>query len=383
PFGACLLGSINLAKFVKNPFTPKAAFDWERYREVVRIFTRMMDNVVELHGLPLAEQAEEIRRKRRHGMGFLGLGSAMTLMGMKYGDAKSLAFTEQVAREMAIVGWEVGVELGQEKGVAPIMEEMFTIDNKMVARRPELLRDGHQVGDRLPGKVLLGRYSRYLVQFPAALRERIARDGCRFTHHTSIAPTGTIALSLGNNVSNGIEPSFAHRYSRNIIREGRKTKEKIDVLSFELLAYRNLVYADADPYATETARRLPDIFVDSGSISPRAHVEIQAAAQKWIDSSISKTINVPTDCPFEDFKEIYLYAYEKGLKGCTTFRFNPEAFQGVMVKDDDLAKTVYRFTLEDGTWMELKGNEDVEYDGEIHSAANLFDALKEGYYGRL
>ncbi|MBF0426898.1 MAG: adenosylcobalamin-dependent ribonucleoside-diphosphate reductase [Magnetococcales bacterium] len=383
PFGACLLGSVNLAKFVKNPFTSKAAFDWERYREVVRIFTRLMDNVVELHGLPLPEQAEEIRRKRRHGMGFLGLGTALTLLGMKYGDAKSLAFTEQVAREMAIVGWEVGIELGREKGAAPIMEEMFTIDAKMVARRPELVRDGYRIGDRLPGRVLLARYSRYLAQFPKALVERIEHEGCRFTHHTSIAPTGTIALSIGNNVSNGIEPSFAHRYSRNVIREGRKTKEKIDVLSYELLAYRNLVNPDADPYATESARRLPDTFVDSGAIAPRAHVEIQAAAQKWVDSSISKTINVPTDYPFDAFKEIYLYAYERGLKGCTTFRFNPEAFQGVLVKEEDLARTTYRFTLEDGTQVELKGNDEVEYEGEIHSAANLFDALKEGYYGRL
>ncbi|MGH8525065.1 MAG: adenosylcobalamin-dependent ribonucleoside-diphosphate reductase, partial [Gammaproteobacteria bacterium] len=109
---------------------------------------------------------------------------------------------------------------------------------------------------------------------------------------------------------------------------------------------------------------------------------IQAAAQRWIDSSISKTANIPTDFPFEDFKDINLYAYEQGLKGCTTFRFNPEAFQGVLVKDQDLENTVYRFILEDGTVVEAKGNEDIEYDGEIHTAANLFDALKEGYYGK-
>jgi len=127
---------------------------------------------------------------------------------------------------------------------------------------------------------------------------------------------------------------------------------------------------------------LPDYFVTADSITPKEHVDIQAAAQYWIDSSISKTANVPTNFPYEEFKDIYLYAYEQGLKGCTTFRFNPEAFQGVLVKEEDLQNTSYTFTLEDGSDIELKGDEMVEYDGEEHSAANLFDALKEGYYGK-
>ena len=117
-------------------------------------------------------------------------------------------------------------------------------------------------------------------------------------------------------------------------------------------------------------------------ISPTEHVDVQAAAQKWVDSSISKTANVPTDFPFEDFQDIYLYAHEKGLKGCTTFRFNPEAFQGVLVKEEDLENTLYRFELDNGEVIEVKGDEEVEYDGETHTAANLFDALKEGYYGK-
>jgi ribonucleoside-diphosphate reductase alpha chain len=218
-----------------------------------------------------------------------------------------------------------------------------------------------------------------MQQFPRELTDRIARDGVRYTHHTSIAPTGTISLSLGNNASNGIEPSFAHQYSRNVIREGRKTKEKIDVFSYELLAYRALVDPDA---SADDEGGLPEYFVSAETIAPRRHVDVQAAAQKWIDSSISKTANVPTDFPFEDFKEIYMYAHEKGLKGCTTFRFNPEAFQGVLVKEDDLENTIYRFSLENGEVAEFRGNEEVEYDGEVHTAANLFDALKEGYYGR-
>ena len=382
PYGACLLGSINLTMFVRQPFTDKAYFDWDEYREVVGTFTRMLDNVVEVNGLPLQQQRDEIMRKRRHGMGYLGLGSTLAMLKMKYGDESSLTFTEEVTRVMAEVGWEVGVQLAEEKGPAPIMDEEFTVTADMLAKRPEMEADGINVGSKVKGKVLMGLYSKYMQQFPEALRKQIADKGVRFTHHSSIAPTGTISLSLANNASNGIEPSFAHHYSRNVIREGKKSKEKVDVFSYELLAYRELINSKAMPFSDKEDERLPEYFVDSSSIPAKAHVDIQAAAQKWIDSSISKTINVPTDYDYEDFKSIYLYAYDKGLKGCTTFRFNPEAFQGVLVTEKDLENTTYKFTLEDGSVIEAKGNEEIEYDGEIHSAANLYDALKEGYYGK-
>tara|TARA_B110000259_G_scaffold105933_1_gene121531 strand:+ start:167 stop:2329 length:2163 start_codon:yes stop_codon:yes gene_type:complete len=381
-YGACLLGSINLTKFVKNPFTDKAYFNWDEYKEVVGIFTRMLDNVVEINGLPLEKQRDEIARKRRHGMGYLGLGSSLAMMQMVYGDEKSIKFTEDVSRILAEEGWKTGVDLAKEKGAAPIMEELFEVTPAMLAMRPEMETDGIKIGDKLPGKVLMGRYSRYMQQFPKSLQDQIADQGVRFSHHSSIAPTGTISLSLANNASNGIEPSFAHHYSRNVIREGKKSKEKVDVFSFELLAYRHLINQKAMPFSEKENEKLPDYFIDSSTIQAKAHVDIQAAAQKWIDSSISKTINVPTDYDYEDFKSIYLYAYDKGLKGCTTFRFNPEAFQGVLVTEKDLENTTYKFELDDGAFVEVKGNEEIEYDGEIHSAANLYDALKEGYYGK-
>ncbi len=385
PYGACLLGSVNLTKFVHKPFTDEARFDWEEYKEVVRVFTRMLDNVVEVNGLPLAQQREEILRKRRHGMGFLGLGSTMTMLGMQYGSPGSLEFTERVSRDMAVAGWEVALQLAQEKGAAPIMEERFEVTAEMLRKRPEMAKDGWQVGQEIPGKVLHAKYSRYMQRVATVapeLVDELAEHGARFTHHSSIAPTGTISLSLANNASNGIEPSFAHHYSRNVIREGKKSKEKVDVYSFELLAYRELINAKAMPYSDDPAAKLPDYFISADDISPKEHVDVQAAAQKWVDSSISKTANVPTDYPYEDFKDIYRYAYEQGLKGCTTFRFNPAAFQGVLVKESDLENTMYRFELEDGTTIEVKGNEEIEYDGELHTAANLFDALKEGYYGK-
>lgn len=386
-YGACLLGSVNLTKFVRDPFTAKARFDWESFEETVAIFTRMLDNVVELNGLPLKKQRDEIARKRRHGMGYLGLGSAITMMRMHYGDEASIKFTEEVSRRLALTGWKVGVELAKEKGMAPILAEEFVVTAKMLAQRPEMVEAGFKVGDKVPGRVLHAQFSRYMQTIGkdkegAQVIADMMKYGCRFSHHTSIAPTGTIALSLGNNASNGIEPSFGHHYSRNIIREGKKTKEKVDVYSYELLAYRDLVNPDAMPFSQKEDEQLPDYFVDSSEISPEAHVDIQAAAQQWIDSAISKTINVPTEIEYDAFKGIYLYAYEKGLKGCTTFRFNPENFQGVLVKESDLENTTYQFTLEGGEVVELQGNEEVEYDGEMHTAANLFDALKEGYYGK-
>ena len=385
PYGSCLLGSINLTRFVKKPFSKDAYFDWEAYRKTIRIFTRMLDNVVEINGLPLEKQRHEITSKRRHGMGYLGLGSTITMLGMKYGNTESLVFTEQVTKEMALEGWKTGLELAKEKGPAPIMEQLFTVTGEMLYKRPEMKADGYKLGDQVPGKVLHAKYSRYMQKIAQELPElvaELAETGCRFTHHSSIAPTGTISLSLANNASNGIEPSFAHHYARNVIREGKKSKEKIDVFSFELLAYRHLINSEAMPYSQDPDQQLPDYFIAADDVTPKQHVDIQAAAQKWIDSSISKTANVPTDYPYEDFKSIYEYAYDQGLKGCTTFRFNPEVFQGVLVKESDLENTTYQFTLEDGHVVEYKGNEEVEYDGETHTAANLFDALKEGYYGK-
>ena len=385
PYGSCLLGSVNLTKFVVDPFTENARFDWETYGKVCNVFTRMLDNVVEINGLPLEQQRNEITRKRRHGMGFLGLGSTITMLCMKYGSKKSIEFTEKVSREMAIAGWEAGLELAREKGPAPIMNEEFTVTREMLRKRPEMVRDGWRVGVKIPGRVLHARYSRYMqrvAEVAPELVNELAEVGARFTHHTSIAPTGTISLSLANNASNGIEPSFAHHYFRNVIREGKKSKEKIDVFSFELLAYRELVNPKAMPDGQTPGEKLPEYFISADDIGPKEHVDIQAAAQIWVDSSISKTANVPTDYKYEDFKDIYLHAFDAGLKGCTTFRFNPEAFQGVLVKEDDLKNTIYVFTLEDGTEVEARGDEQIEYDGEMHTAANLYDALKEGYYGK-
>ncbi len=265
PYGSCLLGSINLTSFVRDPFADDARFDWDEYRAVVKVFTRMLDNVVEVNGLPLEQQRNEIMRKRRHGMGFLGLGSTITMLGMKYGSRDAVAFTERVSKELALAGWEAALDLAREKGPAPIMLEEFEVTPEMLRKRPEMKRDGVRAGQKLPGRVLHARYSRYMQRVAEAapeLVDELAKVGARFTHHSSIAPTGTISLSLANNASNGIEPSFAHHYFRNVIREGRKTKERIDVFSFELLAYRELVNRGAMPGGTTADRQVAGVLHD-------------------------------------------------------------------------------------------------------------------------
>ncbi|MDX2425652.1 MAG: LAGLIDADG family homing endonuclease, partial [Cycloclasticus sp.] len=194
PYGSCLLGSVNLTKFVINPFTDGAEFDWEKFRKTVGIFTRMLDNVVEINGLPLEGQREAILNKRRHGMGYLGLGSTLTLMGMEYGSDASLELTERVTRALAMVGWETGVQLAEEKGPAPILIEDFTVTAEMLRKRPEMKTDGYKIGDSVKGKILHARYSRYMQKVAGVNPELVAameEKGCRFTHHSSIAPTGT------------------------------------------------------------------------------------------------------------------------------------------------------------------------------------------------
>src|SRR5438128_889951 len=152
PYGSCLLGSVNLTTFVRDPFGPKARFDWEEYKEVVRVFTRMLDNVVEINGLPLPQQRNEILSKRRHGMGFLGLGSTLTMLKMRYGSPESCEFTEAVSRDMALAGWEVALSLAQEKGPAPIMSQEFDVTAQMLRQRPEMIADGYKVGDKVAGR---------------------------------------------------------------------------------------------------------------------------------------------------------------------------------------------------------------------------------------
>lgn len=376
--GACLLGSINLTKFVVNPFSEHAYFDYKKFTHVVAIFTRMLDNVADINGLPLLQQREELKRKRRHGMGYLGLGSALTMLCVPYGSAEAIEITEEITKQMAVQSWKTGVQLSKEKGPAPIMEEEFTITNEIMQKSWHLRGSGWKVGDKLKGKHLIFTHSEYMKQiadYDQSLGGDLSYYGSRFTHATSIAPTGTIALSFGNNASNGIEPSFSHKYSRNIIVQGKKTKEQVDVYSYEYLLY-------CEMFGPTPVEELPGYFITADALTPEQHIRMQAAAQKWVDSSISKTINVPTDTKFEDFKAIYQLAYDLGLKGCTTYRYSPDKVGSVLTRASDLESTTYIFTLTDGSQIKAKGSDTILYDGEQHNAANLHDAIKGGMYAK-
>lgn len=366
-FGSCLLGSVILSKFVRNPFKLDyspitnplsgslkfytdgvAYFDWKSFDKTVRTFVRMLDNVVELHGLALPEQAHEIKHKRRHGMGYTGLGTTLNLLGMKYGSPEAVEFCEEVTKRLAVINLEENYKLGEEKGGAPIFED----------------------GD-IYSEWLNHPFTQKVIE-ESQLRLTIAGGmRPRFTHATSIAPTGTISLAFGNNCSNGIEPSFAHSYFRNVIIPNKKTKKRVEVLSEEALLWREL-HGDT---------QYPEWFITTQDISPDAHIAMQASAQKWVDSSISKTINCPSYISFETFKDIYLKAYDAGLKGVTTYR--PSGGFTAVLQTSEHLETIYEFALEDGTTVKAKANDTIWYDGEEHEVENLFCALNEGYYGKL
>ncbi|MGO4727820.1 MULTISPECIES: adenosylcobalamin-dependent ribonucleoside-diphosphate reductase [unclassified Inquilinus] len=289
PYGACLLGSVNLATLVRDPFTPQAAFDHDALAEIVPVAIRLMDNVVDVSRFPLPEQAAEAKAKRRIGLGVTGLADAFLMMGVRYGSPESAALVEDWLGAIKRHSYRASAEIAAEKGAFPL----FDRDRFLAA----------------PG----------VVELPEDIRALIAQHGIRNALLTSIAPTGTISLFAGN-VASGIEPVFAWTHTRNVLLpDGTRRAETVENFAYRL--YREIHGADAP---------LPDHFVDAQTLAPADHLAIQAAAQRQIDSSISKTINCPEDLAFEDFKDIYAQAYALGCKGCTTYR--PNAITGAVLE---------------------------------------------------
>jgi len=280
PYGACLLGSINLARLVRDPFGDGAALDEAELDDLVATAVRMMDNVVDTSRFALPQQAEEARAKRRIGLGVTGLADALLMVGLRYGSDEAARQTEGWLHRIARAAYLASVELAKEKGAFPLFDA---------------------------GKYLA---SGALAHMDEDVRAAISEHGIRNALLTSIAPTGTISLYAGN-VSSGIEPVFAYSYTRKVLqRDGSRTEE--EVVDYAVQMWRE----------TFGAAELPDHFVNAQTLSPAEHVKMQAAAQTWVDSSISKTINCPEDISFEAFKDVYLQAYESGCKGCTTYRPN-------------------------------------------------------------
>ncbi|HKF63376.1 MAG TPA: ribonucleoside-diphosphate reductase, adenosylcobalamin-dependent, partial [Dongiaceae bacterium] len=281
PYGACLLGSINLTTLVLDPFEPTARLDLERLSGLVGTAVRMVDDVIDISRFPLEQQAEEAKAKRRIGLGVSGLADALIMCGARYGSADAVALTESWLRALRRAAYAASIEIAGEKGPFPLFDRE---------------------------KYLAGESIRELEE---DLREGIARHGIRNALLTSIAPTGTISL-FADNISSGLEPVFSFKYSRNILMpDGSRSQEEVSDCAYRL--FHRLKGENA---------ALPDSFVDAQMLSPGDHVVMQAAVQKYIDSSISKTINCPADLSFEAFKDVYLQAYELGCKGCTTYRPN-------------------------------------------------------------
>jgi ribonucleoside-diphosphate reductase alpha chain len=281
PYGACLLGSINLASLVLDPFTPDARLDMGRLKEVVPVAVRMMDNVVDVSRFPLDQQTHEARAKRRIGLGVTGLADALILCNLRYGSARAVELTESWLKAIERAAYLASAELAAEKGAFPLFDQ-----------------EKYLAGETIRG-------------LDADVRAAIERHGIRNSLLTSVAPTGTISI-LADNVSSGLEPVFSFRYTRNVLMpDGTRREEEVTDYAYRL--YRRLKGENAP---------LTEAFVDAQALSPSDHVVMQAAVQKYVDSSISKTINVPADFAFEAFKDVYLQAYELGCKGCTTYRPN-------------------------------------------------------------
>ena len=284
PYGACLLGSINMARLVSDPFGAQAKLDEAVLSDLVATAVRMMDNVVDASRFPLEAQQREAEAKRRIGLGVTGLADALLMVGLRYGSVEAAAQTEAWMHQIARAAYLASVDLAKEKGAFPLFDA-----------------EGYLA-------------SGAMEQMDADVRDAIAKHGIRNALLTSIAPTGTISLYAGN-VSSGIEPVFAYAYTRKVLqKDGTRTEE--EVIDYAVQMWRDKM-GDAE---------LPDYFVNAQTLEPLEHVRMQAAAQKWIDSSISKTINCPEDISFEAFKDVYMAAWNQGCKGCTTYR--PNAITG-------------------------------------------------------
>jgi ribonucleoside-diphosphate reductase alpha chain len=298
PYGACLLGSINLARLVEDPFGKAARIDEDALDGLVATAVRMMDNVVDASRFPLPQQAAEARAKRRIGLGVTGLADALLMLGLRYGSDAAVAQTEAWMKRIARAAYLASVEIAKEKGPFPLFDaEAFLASGTM-------------------------------MRIDEDVRAAVRAHGIRNALLTSIAPTGTISLFAGN-VSSGIEPVFAYAYTRKVLqKDGSRTEEEVEDYALRLWRER---MGD---------KPLPDWFVDAQTLSPGEHVRMQAAAQKWVDSSISKTINVPEEITFEAFKDVYAMAYETGCKGCTTYRPNKVTGSVLTVSEKDEPKPV-------------------------------------------
>ena len=340
PYGACLLGSINLARLVRSPFTPDAHLDAAELTDLVAVAIRMMDNTIDASGFPLEKQRQEAQAKRRIGLGMTGLADALMMVGLRYGTPAAAERAGEWARQIMRAAYSASARLAAEKGAFPLYDKNAYLAGETVR------------------------------ELDADVRDEIAEHGIRNALLTSVAPTGTISL-VADNVSSGVEPVFALAYTRKVLQpDGSRVEEEVS--DYALRRYRAIRGEDAP---------LPDYFVTAQELSPAEHVRMQAAVQRYVDSAISKTVNVPEDIGFEAFQEVYLDAYRSGCKGCTTYR--PNSITGsvlevkpvepvkqssppepeLMVRSEKLTGATYKLRWPDSEHAMYVTINDIEQDG--------------------
>jgi ribonucleoside-diphosphate reductase alpha chain len=388
--------------------------DWDMLFEKTVHAQYFLDTIIEKANLPTEEHMEELRKKRKRGLGYFGLADAMIMLGIKYGSPESIEFTEKVQMTITMASLEANIDLAITatdsyrscdiyNSVSPEVFDEDFINSPFMNR----IFDEYRERKYFFSSNISSCFSEGTVESNIdAIKAKIRRYGIRFTHATAIAPTGTISLAFGNNCGYGIEPIFDFVGKRNVIMAGKKTREQFDIFNHAFIKYIEYLwdkeikdpilekkFADLEnenqleillgyeKRMEEGTFKLPDYFVKATELSWKEHIDVMAAASKFVDQAISKTINLPQDITFEEFKEVYWYAYKSGLKGCTTYRPNPSKRGAVLVDKKVEEQTNYTFSLEDGTEVTLKGNEKVMYDGEIHIASQLYEAIATGAYG--
>ena len=282
PYGACNLGSINLTSFISNAFTDQVAFDQKSFISIIKTGVRILDNVIDLSQYPLPAQQAQAKNSRRVGLGITGMADAFAMMGFRYGDQASKSWIKSIMRSLCHEAYAASIELGRQRGSFPYFDKTRYLQ------------------------------SPFIKDLPDSLKSAIEQYGIRNSHLIAIAPTGTISL-LANNISSGIEPIFDLQYERNVLNnDGGSTNYQITDFAYQLWLQQR-----------SDNEQPPEVFVTAYQLSPKQHIDIQSLVQHYVDNAVSKTINIPEDLPYQDYETLYLLAYEKGLKGCTTFRPNP------------------------------------------------------------
>ena len=366
-----------LPKYVLKPFTDKVSFDYESFKIDVKTAQYFLDDIIELSNPPLKNIKNELLLKRKRGLGFMGLADVFIMFRTKYGSAESIKLTKKIIYSIASSSYETNVELAKLRGPCPIAKGIEPFNKETFAENycnSLYIQNLEREMDR-------NKNSKF------KLTKEIKKHGVRYTHGISIAPTGTTSI-INNYMSSGVEPVFSFKGKRNVIvdlKGGNKFKKQYDTYNYALIEYyayynptileQEVIQFIEKDYKKDGKLNLPDYFVEAQDVSIDEHLNILKVLSPFVDHSISKTINIPEDLSFEDYKEVYMKAHSYNLKGITTFRYNPEIFGAILVNEAEQKNTIYKFITESGEEYIASGDEKIKYRGQEFVASNLFECI--------